>query len=292
MGDRLTPEREAEIRQPRTRRLDWAPQVYEEWDDERADLLAELDAERAARQAAERQICRLVYGEEIESDRLCSHELEAIPLRDRVRELEAERDEISGLLAKARAERDESRSSERAALVRINAAWADAYTAIRAREPLATGRVEDLPTVYGPGPTVQPTVYGYGDAIEARRMELREMESWRVAREKAERETATLRAHLATLREAVESLLSKTLVRAVYRGALYSLVDPANPTEVYDMRAMVDALRAALSTAPTLASIEAWALRREAEREAGDTAGSGYLVDLLRARADELEGKR
>ena len=88
----------------------------------------------------------------------------ALRIVARVRELEAERDEISGLLAKARAERDESRSSERAALVRINAAWADAYTAIRAREPLATGRVEDLPTVYGPGPTVQPTVYGYGDA--------------------------------------------------------------------------------------------------------------------------------
>ena len=218
----------------------------------------------------------------------------ALRIVARVRELEAERDEISGLLAKARAERDESRSSERAALVRINAAWADAYTAIRAREPLATGRVEDLPTVYGPGPTVQPTVYGYGDAIEARRMELREMESWRVAREKAERETATLRAHLATLREAVESLLSKTLVRAVYRGALYSLVDPANPNEVYDMRAMVDALRAALSAAPTLASIEAAALRRAAERFGYDHQNSTAAEDVcdwLRARSAELESR-
>lgn len=67
MADRLTPEREAEIRQPRTRTLDWAPQVYEEWDDERADLIAELDAVRAEREAARVERLRAVRESEAHS---------------------------------------------------------------------------------------------------------------------------------------------------------------------------------------------------------------------------------
>lgn len=133
MTERLTPEREAQIRQPRTRRLDWAPQVYEEWDDERADLLAELDAVRAELGAA--------------------------------------------------------RANLRSGLVEMNVAWASAYAAKR---PLATGREDDPPTVYGPGPTVPNCIYCGGDVVEARRMELREMKSWLL-----EKEAATTRADAA-----------------------------------------------------------------------------------------------
>jgi len=226
MADRLTPKREAEIRQPRTRRLDWAPQVYEEWDDERADLLAELDAVRAERDS------------ERDARLTCEHDLEAIPLRDRVRELEAERDAES-------------------------AAWSDAYDRAERHE-------EHLNEIHA----------SFGCE--------REWSNWHdcgacaaetaasVAHELAD--LAETRAQLARLREAAERV----------RDA------DTQGDEAQAIEDMASVLHALAEPGPTLASIEAAALRRAAEdvRASDLPLDTRDVRDWLHTRADELEGKR
>ena len=72
------------------------------------------------------------------------------------------------------------------------------------------------------------------------------------------------------------------------------LVDEYYKNNFGDKAGLADALRAALSAAPTLASIEAAALRRAAERFGYDHQNSTAAEDVcdwLRARSAELESR-